>query len=105
MKRHGEKIDAVLRPDSFPIGSPESRAAARMLAECRKKQCRRFDLVTNALFPDPVDNTLPDPSQPYATPWHGTLDEGLMRMLYVPKGMTEEEARRKSDRRKSKPGR
>jgi hypothetical protein len=87
--------EGALRPEDFPLGSPESRAAARMLVDCRKEQCRRIEIVTNACFPD-HDAPPRDRSRPYATPWRGTRD-CLMRMLYVPNGMSQEEAQRIAD--------
>jgi hypothetical protein len=80
-------------PSDFLIGSPESRAVARMVVQRRAAQCKRLEMVTNVLFHD-HDETEPDPSKPHASPWQNTLDGGLMRMLYVPEGMTADEARR-----------
>jgi hypothetical protein len=34
----------IAEPSDFPIGSPRSRAAARMLVQCREKNVRRFTL-------------------------------------------------------------
>ena len=81
-----------MKPEDFPIGSLESRAAARSMLEVRDKDVRRLELVTNVLFPDHGEERQ-DRSRPHATPWTRTLDGGLMRILYVPSGMTADEAR------------
>ena len=76
------------KPGEFPIGTIQSRAAARMLLD-RARQGRER-LVVRHSIPDPRhDNT-----KPHATPW-GTLTDGrLMRWVYVPPGMAAEEASR-----------
>ena len=81
-----------LKPGDFPLGSALSRAAARMLVNNQADSRKRIEFVTNVLFADP-DDVLGDPAKPYATPWTGN-DEYLMRFLYVPEGMSEEEARK-----------
>jgi len=59
-----------------------------MMPDLRK----RIELVTNMLFSD-LNGVLPDRMKPHATPWIGD-DKELMRMLYVPEGMSVEEARK-----------
>jgi hypothetical protein len=89
------------KPGDFPIGSAESRAAARMLAANRQDTRRRIEIVTNVHMPDP-NRESPNPEEnwnskvPHFGPW---LDSGdvLMRLVYVPNGMSEEEARRIAD--------
>jgi hypothetical protein len=73
------------KPGDFPIGSPESRAAARAMLEARMKGMRRLQIVTNVrVF------SYPDNSKPHVTPWTETLDGCLMRFIYVPNGTDEE---------------
>ena len=71
------------KPGDFPIGSPESRAAARMLMRSRVDNRKRFQFVTNVSFPD-LDGPPRDRSKPYVTPWTETGDGCLMRLVYVP---------------------
>ena len=72
-----------MRPEQFPIGSPESRAAARMLAQNRRDERKRSVLIVN------VDRSAGDPEPPnwngvpHASPWQEDRDE-LFRELYIP---------------------
>jgi len=86
--RHSSATDLAPRPGDFPIGSVSSRAAARRMLMERFQDRQRIEFVTNMRLPH-QDNT-----KPHATPWSETTDGGLMRMLYVPLGMTADEARR-----------
>jgi hypothetical protein len=81
-----------LKPGDFPLGSALSRAAARMLLNSQPDSRKRIEVITNVMFPD-LNGVLPDKAKPYATPWIGD-DKMLMRILYVPEGMSEEEARK-----------
>ena len=84
--------DLCPRPGDFPIGSALSRAAARMLLKNHRDTRKRIEIVTNALLPD--ENGVPhDRAKPFATPWTGD-DRVLVRILYVPEGMSKEEARK-----------
>jgi hypothetical protein len=47
-----------VRPGEFPLGSPESRAAARMLLKNQRDSRRRIEIVSNIARPD-VDNAKP----------------------------------------------
>lgn len=86
------------KPGDFPIGSALSRAAARMLLKNQRDTRRRIQVVTNALFASVDEAGRPlDKSKPHATPWTGNT-ETLVRILYVPDGMTKEEAQRIADR-------
>jgi hypothetical protein len=78
------------RPGEFPLGSPKSRAAARMLLKNHRDSRRRIELVSNIARPDV------DKAKPYMSPW-SDFGDVLMRMLYVPAGITEEEARKHCD--------
>jgi hypothetical protein len=75
------------RPGDFPIGSIESRVAMRLQLANRRDSPRRIEIVSNIARPD-VDN-----AKPHISPW-SDFGDVLMRMLYVPAGMTEEEARK-----------
>jgi len=55
---------------------------------------KRIEVITNVLLPN-LNGVLPDRTKPYATPWTGE-DKVLMRILYAPAGMSEEEARKVS---------
>jgi hypothetical protein len=77
------------KPGDFPIGSPESRSAARMLMGSRLDNRKRIQFVTNASFPD-HDGPSRDRSKSYVTPWTETRDGCLMRFVYVPNGTDEE---------------
>ena len=89
-----------------PMGSPKSRAAARMLAQQKRDVRQRLEIVINIPRPR-ADNTKPD-----ATPWIGDYNGSgkLVRTLYVPDGMSVEDARRIVDEgrlgecREHKPG-
>ena len=78
------------RPGEFPLGSPESRAAARMFLNNQRDSRKRIEIVSNIARPD-LDN-----AKPHVSPW-SDFGDVLMRMLYVPAGMTEEEARKHCD--------
>ena len=43
--------DGVPRPDEFPIGSPESRAAARAMLEARESGVRRRQIIIDLRRP------------------------------------------------------
>ena len=63
-----------------------------MLLNNQPDSQKRIEFVSNVLFQDP-DDVPRDPAKPYATPWIGD-DEYLMRFLYVPEGMSAEQARK-----------
>jgi hypothetical protein len=74
------------RPGEFPLGSPESRAAARMFLNNQRDSRKRIEIVSNIARPDP------DSAKPHVSPW-SDFGDILMHVLYVPAGMTEEAAR------------
>jgi hypothetical protein len=83
----------ILRPESFPLGSPESRAAARMFAVNWQDTRKRIQLVTNVLLPPERGCLGPeDSSKPWIGPWQDCGDT-LMRFVYVPSGMSADEVR------------
>jgi hypothetical protein len=80
----------TLKPGQYPIGSPESRAAARMLARQKDDQTNRLEVILSGS----VCRVPGDPSKPTATPWI-TFDNGkVVRALILPEGMTPAEAHR-----------
>ena|SRR5215472_5913344 len=68
------------RPSDYPLGSPESRAAARMWLKNARDARPRFEIVTHIYHPnkDHEDETIP-----HATGWSNWGDK-LMRMVYHP---------------------
>src|SRR5215469_9973050 len=68
------------RPSDYPIGSPESRAAARMWLKNTRDTRPRFEIVTHIYHPDEDHR---DETMPYATGWSNWGDK-LMRMVYHP---------------------
>jgi hypothetical protein len=86
--------DSAPRPGDFPVGSPESRAAARLMLRQRSTESQRIEIITSIQRPAREWSDWTDKTKPYATPWSETTDGRLMRMLYVPSGMTAYEARR-----------
>ena len=83
------------RPGDFPIGSVESRAAMRLQLSNQTGESRVLKFVSHISRPwrgseaEPEDwNRAPRVSE--LQPW----DDGLMRILYVPSGMAEGEARK-----------
>jgi hypothetical protein len=65
-------------PEDFPLGSPESRAAAR-LRLARWNDSRKW-LTLSYCDPRPGD----DPSRMNFSPWKELPDGDLMRMVYIP---------------------
>ena len=83
------------RPGDFPIGSPESRAAARMLAANRQDTRKRIEIITNVRIPWHAEGPAPDPwldDELHIGPWQDWGDV-LMRFVYVPDGMSGAEIR------------
>ena len=79
-----------MKPGHFPIGSPESRAAARMLAANRRDTRRRIEIVTNVHMPWYCEGPDPDPwndEEPHIGPWRDFGDV-LFRFVYVPDGIS-----------------
>jgi hypothetical protein len=82
------------KPGDYPIGSVESRAAMRLqlsnqTAEPRLEIISYIPRPWRGDGPEPSDwNKVPRISEPQS--W----GDGLMQILYVPSGMTAEEARK-----------
>jgi hypothetical protein len=84
----------TLRPESFPLGSPESRAAARMFAENRQDTRKRIEIVTNVRLPPERGCLGPEGSSKlWVGPWQDCGDV-LVRFVHMPAGMDFQEERR-----------
>ena len=82
------------KPGDFPIGSAFSRAAARMLLKNQRDTRKRIQLVTNVLFPNSfTDKQELEPTKPHTDGWQD-FGEVLMRVVYMPRSMNEDEARK-----------
>jgi len=83
------------KPGDFPIGSALSRAAARMLLKNQRDTRKRIELVTNVLFARPnfTETQELDETKPHAFDWQD-FGEVLFRFVYVPNGMSIDEAYR-----------
>jgi hypothetical protein len=83
----------TIRPESFPLGSPESRAAARMFAELRHDSRKRIQFVTNVRLPPERGCLGPeDSSKPWISSWQD-CGATLMRFVYIPPEMSADEVR------------
>jgi hypothetical protein len=81
------------RPGDFPIGSVESRAAMRLQLSNEGGARSCMDIISHISRPWRGDGPEPRdwnkaPRVSLSQPWR----DGLMRILYVPDGMTAEEA-------------
>jgi hypothetical protein len=78
-------INGPLRPQDFPLGSPESRAAARARLDGRDRPLRRIEVLSH--IPRPWLGPGPEPADwgevPEVCPWqiHGDV---LFRVVYQP---------------------
>jgi hypothetical protein len=73
-----------MRPADFPLGSPESRAAARMQAQREQNSLKRIEIIWNVPRPQRELSPGTDNYMPHASPWQRTTDGGLMRIVYCP---------------------
>jgi hypothetical protein len=73
-----------MKPEDFPIGSPRSRAAARMVAERTRGARELLEIISHV--PRPLSALPPgtNNSMPHAFPWQEMTDGGLMRIIYCP---------------------
>jgi hypothetical protein len=71
-----------LRPEDFPVGSPESRAAARAVVEASNRGVRRFQIVSH--IPRPWRGEGPEPEGWNKKPYVGPDDGSPMRIVYIP---------------------
>jgi hypothetical protein len=93
-----------VRPADFPVGSPESRAAARAAVEQRRASQKRREFVLIHSVPRPNYEGDPnfDPLGPIVHEWHMAEDGVLERHCSIPPGMTLEEAERICIERKAR---
>jgi hypothetical protein len=83
--KHVPLIATVLNPAEFPIGSPQSRAAARMFAANRQDNRQRIQFVTNAILPPLAGYAGPeDETTPWFGPWQECTDGALFRFVFKP---------------------
>jgi hypothetical protein len=75
--------DSAPRPGDFPLGSPASRAAARLQVGRLRDSRRRVQIITSVLLPGLPGEDPKDPNVPHATEWNDCGDV-LMRIVYVP---------------------
>jgi hypothetical protein len=83
-------------PADFPLGSPASRAATRLLVQWRESQLDRVEVVCS--LPERWGGPGPEPPDwnkvPRAGPWQRMVGgKGLMRVLYFPRANRTDEAR------------
>jgi len=82
------------RPGDFALGSPESRAAARMLADHNESRIERLTILLPGAWAE-RHSVPPSGPGPSATPWiRSPLNGKHVRTLVLPDGMTAEEATR-----------
>lgn len=65
-----------MKPGDFPIGSMESRAAARMQVERGRETQERIEIICH------VSRPRRDYTQPLATPWQDISDGRSMRIVF-----------------------
>jgi hypothetical protein len=77
--------NGALRPEDFPIGSPESRAAARARLDGRDRELRRVEIISH--IPRPWTGPGPEPSDwgevPEVGPWR-IFGDVMFRVVYQP---------------------
>ena len=78
-----------MKPGDFPIGSPESRAAARAMIESRDKDVPRLQIINDSVQISGQDNSLP-----HVGDWYPMTDGAFVRFVYIPPGTDEETERR-----------
>jgi hypothetical protein len=83
------------KPGDFPIGSIESRAAMRLYLSNKRGAPSCMEIVSH--IPRPWRGDGPEPEDWNKAPHIGASQpwgDRLMRILFVPDGMTAEEARK-----------
>lgn len=68
----------VVKPGDYPLGSPESRAAARAQLAHRRDSRKRIEVISNICRPGE------DNSRVRFGAWQDCPDGKLFRMVYVP---------------------
>jgi hypothetical protein len=85
-------MDMTLRPGDFPVGSLESRAAMRFQIANQRDAPPAMEIVTVSTVPQPWLGDGPEPEGWNKVPRVERSPE--VQELYVPPGMTIEEARK-----------
>jgi hypothetical protein len=80
--------DAGVSPGKYPLGSPQSRAAARAMLTRRWERRERVDFVVRHI------GAVPGFTKPQVSDWVECDDGTLMRCSHLPAGMTIEQAER-----------
>ena len=86
--------ESLPRPEEFPVGSAESRAAARALLELHERGVRRITLIIDPAMRPRREGP---PDEASVGPWFIGKDGNLFRTALIPKGMDEETKRRLLD--------
>jgi hypothetical protein len=76
-------LNSVTKPEDFPIGSLESRAAARVLLGRRQSKQTRVQFFHGIRGPWRGNGPEP-PDLPRAYPWTECGDGKLVRVVYIP---------------------
>lgn len=92
MARNSNLAPSLPHPADFPLGSPASRAAARMRFQRLRDSHERIEIVIQGF-------SLRGDDAPTASPWTEASDGTLSRTLFIPSGMSIEEAKRILDGR------
>jgi ribosomal protein L2 len=77
------------KPGDFPVGTPQSRAAARAALESLRAGRKRIDVISSIPRPGQKGNEI------HIGDWIEQADGSLFRFSNIPAGMTIEEAERK----------
>jgi hypothetical protein len=67
-----------------------------MLLKNQRDVRQKIQFITNVRIVRDSDGNLPDATKPHATPWIGD-SKTVTRILYVPNGMTKDEAEKLVD--------
>jgi hypothetical protein len=85
--------EGLPRPEEFPVGSAESRAAARALLQSREKGIRGVQvIILNMSHRPPRESG--DDTKGAVGPWYEGKDGSLIRTVCLPRGADEETKRR-----------
>ena len=82
------------KPGDFPIGSVESRAAMRFQLSNQSGESRVLEFVSHISRPWRGSGAEPEEWNRAPRVIEQSWDDGVMRILYVPPGMAEGEARK-----------
>lgn len=80
----GVNLENMARPGDFPLGSPESRAAARMKLTHRHDNRKRVQFISNVCSPSPIDGSVDDSTRFHFSAWLECEDGSLFRSVCWP---------------------